>query len=86
MLGEMFVVFRDTNGQVGVLDEGWMHGGVSLALGRVEDGGIRRLYHGWKFAVDGTIMDAPNHCSAKFRSRSPAFGARLPPPERTPLK
>lgn len=78
LLGESFVVFRDTNGQVGVLDEGCMHRGVSLALGRVEEGGIRCLYHGWKFAPDGTIMETPNHCNAKFRSRvkAPAYPVR----------
>lgn len=78
LLGEMFVVFRDTEGNIGVLDEGCMHRGVSLALGRVENGGIRCLYHGWKFAVDGTILDTPNHCSDRFRSRlkAPAYPVR----------
>ena len=33
---------------------------MSLALGRNEDEGLRCLYHGWKFAVDGTILDMPN--------------------------
>jgi phthalate 4,5-dioxygenase len=61
LLGQQFVVFRDTAGKVGVLDEHCMHRGVSLALGRVEEGGIRCLYHGWKFAVDGTLMETPNH-------------------------
>jgi phthalate 4,5-dioxygenase len=61
LLGEKFVVFRDTSGKVGVLDEYCMHRGVSLGLGRVEQGGIRCLYHGWKFAVDGTLLETPNH-------------------------
>ncbi len=61
LLGEKFVVFRDTSGRVGVLDEYCLHRGVSLALGRVEQGGIRCLYHGWKFAVDGTVLETPNH-------------------------
>ena len=75
LLGEALVVFRDTDGQVGVLEELCMHRGVSLALGRVEKGGIRCLYHGWKFAADGTILDTPNHCNARFRQRmkAPAF-------------
>jgi len=61
LLGQKFVAFRDTGGRVGVLDEYCMHRGVSLALGRVEEGGIRCLYHGWKFAVDGTLLETPNH-------------------------
>ena len=75
LLGESFVAFRDTDGKVGVLEEFCMHRRVSLALGRVEKGGIRCLYHGWKFAADGTILDTPNHCDPRFRSRAraPAF-------------
>jgi phthalate 4,5-dioxygenase oxygenase subunit len=78
LLGESFVVFRDTAGKVGVLDEFCMHRGVSLALGRVEKHGIRCLYHGWKFGVDGTIQDTPNHCSEHFKARlkAPAYPVR----------
>jgi phenylpropionate dioxygenase-like ring-hydroxylating dioxygenase large terminal subunit len=60
LLGENFVVFRDTQGQVGVLDEYCMHRGVSLAIGRVEGGGIRCIYHGWKYDINGNCIDMPN--------------------------
>ncbi|MCW5733574.1 MAG: Rieske 2Fe-2S domain-containing protein [Enhydrobacter sp.] len=60
ILGERLVAFRDTSGKLGLLEEGCPHRGVSLALGRNEDAGLRCLYHGWKFAVDGTILDMPN--------------------------
>lgn len=60
LLGENFVVFRDTSGKVGVLNEACPHRGASLALGRNEDGGLRCLYHGWKHAVDGTVLETPN--------------------------
>jgi phthalate 4,5-dioxygenase oxygenase subunit len=75
LLGEQFVVFRNTDGEIGVLDEFCMHRGVSLALGRVENNGIRCLYHGWKFAIDGTIQETPNHCNELFRQRlkAPAY-------------
>src|SRR5216684_3597888 len=69
LLGEQLVVFRDTNGKVGVLDELCPHRGASLALGRVEECGIRCLYHGWKFAVDGTILDTPNNRDESFKKR-----------------
>src|SRR6266446_1461021 len=69
LLGERLVVFRDTNGKVGVLDELCPHRGASLAIGRVEECGIRCLYHGWKFAVDGTIQEAPNNNDESFRKR-----------------
>ncbi|MGH6981212.1 MAG: Rieske 2Fe-2S domain-containing protein [Stellaceae bacterium] len=61
LLGENFVVFRDSNGKIGVLDEGCPHRGVSLALGRVEEGGLRCLYHGWKFNTEGKLLETPNH-------------------------
>lgn len=75
LFGEHFVVFRDTDGAVGVLDELCMHRGVSLALGRNEKGGLRCLYHGWKFCVDGTILDTPNNTNERFRRRlkAPAY-------------
>jgi phthalate 4,5-dioxygenase len=75
LLGEQFVAFRDTSGRVGLLDEFCMHRRASLALGRVEKNGIRCLYHGWKFGVDGTVQDTPNYCDARFRerARAPAF-------------
>lgn len=72
LLGERFVLFRDSAGQVGMLEELCMHRGASLAIGRVEDGGIRCLYHGWKFAVDGTILETPNHADCRLRERKKA--------------
>lgn len=75
LLGESFVVFRDSHGRVGVLDEFCMHRGASLALGRVEEGGIRCLYHGWKFSVDGRIMETPNHADPRLceRLKAPCY-------------
>ncbi len=69
VLGENFVAFRDSNGQVGFLDELCCHRGASLVLGRVEECGIRCLYHGWKYAVDGTILETPNLATDTFRQR-----------------
>ncbi|MBL8555609.1 MAG: Rieske 2Fe-2S domain-containing protein [Phenylobacterium sp.] len=57
LLGVDLVVFRDTKGRVGVMDERCPHRGASLAFGRNEDCGLRCLYHGWKFGVDGEIQD-----------------------------
>src|SRR5215472_7412318 len=69
VLGENFVAFRDSSGRLGFLDELCCHRGASLVLGRVEEGGIRCLYHGWKYAVDGTIMETPNLATSTFRER-----------------
>ena len=76
LLGQDLVAFRDTNGRVGLLDEACCHRGASLTLGRVEGCGIRCIYHGWKFAVDGTVLETPNVPDPKFKSR---FKARAYP-------
>jgi phenylpropionate dioxygenase-like ring-hydroxylating dioxygenase large terminal subunit len=69
VLGSDFVAFRDSAGRLGFLDELCCHRGASLVLGRVEEGGIRCLYHGWKYAVDGTILETPNLATSTFRER-----------------
>ena len=68
-MGEDLIAFRDSNGVVGVLDELCTHRGASLRFGRVEDCGIRCLYHGWKYGVDGTIQETPNHPDSRFRQK-----------------
>ena len=57
LLGEDIVVFRDTRGRLGALGEHCPHRGASLFFGRNEDCGLRCLYHGWKFDVDGAVVD-----------------------------
>jgi phthalate 4,5-dioxygenase oxygenase subunit len=75
LLGEDFVAFRDSQGRVGVLDEGCPHRGVSLALGRnEEDCGLRCIFHGWKFDVSGRVLDVPTEpedTRAKFMETVP---------------
>lgn len=57
VFGENLVVFRDTDGRVGVLDEACPHRRVSLVYGRNEEGGLRCLYHGWKMDVEGNVLE-----------------------------
>jgi phthalate 4,5-dioxygenase len=57
LLGEDLVVFRDSEGRLGVLAEHCPHRGASLAFGRNEACGLRCLYHGWKFDVDGNVLE-----------------------------
>ncbi|WP_293902235.1 Rieske 2Fe-2S domain-containing protein [Phenylobacterium sp.] len=69
LLGEDLVVFRDSKGKVGVLGEHCPHRGASLAFGRNEDCGLRCLYHGWKFGVDGEIQEmASEPADSRMRS------------------
>jgi phthalate 4,5-dioxygenase len=53
------VVFKSPNGRLGAVGEYCPHRGVSLALARNEEDGLRCLYHGWKFAGDGKIVEMP---------------------------
>src|SRR6478609_6702208 len=57
LLGEDLVVFRDSEGGLGVLGERCLHRRASLAFGRNEECGLRCLYHGWKFDVEGNVVD-----------------------------
>jgi phenylpropionate dioxygenase-like ring-hydroxylating dioxygenase large terminal subunit len=60
LLGERLIAFRDTNGSVGLVANNCPHRGASLFFGRNEECGLRCVYHGWKFAADGTCIDMPN--------------------------
>jgi phthalate 4,5-dioxygenase len=60
LLGEDLVAYRDTNGELGLLDEHCPHRGASLYYGRNEDCGLRCVYHGWKFDTAGQCVDMPN--------------------------
>ena len=79
LLGETFVMFRDSNGDIGAVAEACPHRGASLYFGRVEECGIRCQYHGWKFDRTGTLVDQPTerpgsraqqHFMATVRARS----------------
>jgi phthalate 4,5-dioxygenase oxygenase subunit len=60
LLGQDLVAFRDSRGRVGLLDERCPHRQASLFLGRNEECGLRCVYHGWKFDVDGRCVDMMN--------------------------
>ena len=60
LLGEDLVAFRDTNGRIGILDAYCPHRLAHLYFGRNEECGIRCVYHGWKFDVDGKCVDQPS--------------------------
>ena len=59
LLGEDLVAFRDSHGRIGLLGEHCAHRGTSLFFGRNEECGLRCVYHGWKYDVDGNVLDTP---------------------------
>lgn len=60
LLSEQLIAFRDSNGQVGLIQNNCPHRGASLFFARNEESGLRCVYHGWKFTTDGTCVDMPN--------------------------
>ncbi len=59
LMGENLVLFRDTGGRLGLLGEQCPHRTASLFFGRNEEAGLRCVYHGLKFDVDGNCVDLP---------------------------
>jgi nitrite reductase/ring-hydroxylating ferredoxin subunit len=60
VLGENFLAFRSPEGDVGVIDHMCAHRCASLFYGRNESGGMRCVYHGWKFDVTGQCIEMPS--------------------------
>lgn len=60
LLGESLVAFRDTSGQIGLLEDACPHRQASLFLGRNEENGLRCVFHGWKFDRHGRCLDMMN--------------------------
>ena len=76
LLGEDLVAFRDSAGRVGLLDAFCPHRRAELYLGRNEEAGLRCVYHGWKFDVDGRCVDMPgedNGCELAKRVSTLAY-------------
>jgi len=59
LLGEALVAFRDQRGELGLLSRWCAHRGVDLSFGRLEDGGLRCVFHGWLFDTAGSCLETP---------------------------
>ena len=78
LLGNEFVLFRDSGGNLGLLELHCSHRGTSLEFGRVEDNGIRCCYHGWLYDRAGKCLEQPAEpegSTFKDRIQHPAFHA-----------
>lgn len=60
ILGEELIAFRDSDGEIGLVQAHCPHRLAPLFFGRNEEGGIRCAYHGWKFDVRGRCLETPN--------------------------
>jgi len=59
IMSEDLVLFRDDDGQPGLLGLKCPHRCADLSYGRVENGGLRCIYHGWLFDRQGDCLEQP---------------------------
>src|SRR5438094_3752665 len=59
LVGEDLTLFRDLQGNIGVLGERCAHRAISLAYGIPQDNGLRCAYHGWTYNTEGRVVDMP---------------------------
>ncbi|MFC8846001.1 MULTISPECIES: Rieske 2Fe-2S domain-containing protein [unclassified Micromonospora] len=58
LFGEDLVLFRRADGWA-LISRFCAHRGVDLSYGRLEDGGLRCLYHGWLYDAQGRCVEQP---------------------------
>ena len=76
LFGEKLVAFRDSSGRAGLVAELCPHRRASLYFGRNEQDGLRCVYHGWKFDVEGRCVDMPSQpqgCPLQQKVRLAAY-------------
>lgn len=59
LMGEDLVLYRDEKGHPGLIGLHCPHRGADLSYGRLEDGGLRCIYHGWLFDHTGKCLEQP---------------------------
>src|SRR5688572_92324 len=75
LLGEDLVLFRRAGGWA-LVGRFCAHRGVDLSFGRLEDGNLRCLYHGWLYGPDGRCLEQPaepEHSTFASRVRIPSY-------------
>ena len=76
IMSEELVLFRDDKNRLGLIGLHCPHRGTDLSYGRIEDGGLRCLYHGWLFDINGKCLDQPAEPQGKkfcHKVRHPAY-------------
>jgi 5,5'-dehydrodivanillate O-demethylase oxygenase subunit len=78
ILGEDLVLFRDRADRLGLISRYCPHRRVDLAIGVVEQDGLRCQYHGWKFDASGACVEQPFedtvHAEDNFRAKCSIAG------------
>ncbi len=70
LLGRMLVLWRCTDGQIGVLDDRCRHRSASLSGGHIGlDGHLHCPYHGWAFDTNGHCRELPQQPNQTIPNR-----------------
>ena len=59
VMGEDLIAYKDEHGEVGIFEAYCPHRRSPMFFGRNEEGGLRCVYHGWKFDVTGRCVELP---------------------------
>jgi phenylpropionate dioxygenase-like ring-hydroxylating dioxygenase large terminal subunit len=59
LLGRELAIYRGADGKAVAFDAYCPHMGAHLAEGKVEENGLRCLFHNWKFNADGSCAEIP---------------------------
>jgi 5,5'-dehydrodivanillate O-demethylase oxygenase subunit len=76
LLGENLALYRNDDGEMGLVAQRCPHRGASLAYGIPEESGLRCPYHGWLFSPTGQCLEQPaepDDSSFKERIKIPAY-------------
>ena len=57
--GKPLVLFKDDEGELGLIGRHCPHRGADLCYGRLEDNGLRCPFHGWHFDRTGQCIEQP---------------------------
>lgn len=57
--GKNYVLFKDDEGELGLIGRNCPHRGADLCFGRLEDNGLRCPFHGWHFDRTGQCVEQP---------------------------
>lgn len=78
LLGEDWVLFRDGQGRLGILEAHCPHRRAALRLGFCEQTGLRCGYHGWLYDADGQCLEQPGEPDGStFKHRIRARAGKL---------
>lgn len=67
LMGEDLALFRDPDGQAGLLVARCPHRQANLCLGNSVKGGLRCRYHGWLIDHEGRVRDTPGEPDETFK-------------------